>query len=121
MQSNTRRCPPPPLVVSVPKIQDGSRGTMSTARNFFRTVDPLNPSTELYGRFIVYRRCANTGPLRCPFRTSPRSASKANVIISFNNFPAKDSVPFLNELRDLGLSMGDMGSIGDNLSGIARA
>ncbi|CAN0499065.1 unnamed protein product, partial [Ectocarpus sp. 8 AP-2014] len=30
---------------------------------------------------------------------------KANVIISFNNFPAKDSVPLINELRELGLSM----------------
>ncbi|CAN0400681.1 unnamed protein product [Pylaiella littoralis] len=46
---------------------------------------------------------------------------KANVIISFNNFPASESVPFINELRELGLSMGDLGSLGDNLSGIAKA
>lgn len=43
------------------------------------------------------------------------------MIISFNNFPAKDSVPFLNELRDLGVSMGDLGPLGDNISGIAKA
>lgn len=46
---------------------------------------------------------------------------KANVLVSFNNFKAKDSVPFLNELRSLGGSMGDFGPIGDNLSGIAKA
>ncbi|CBJ25447.1 conserved unknown protein [Ectocarpus siliculosus] len=46
---------------------------------------------------------------------------KANVIISFNNFPAKDSVPFINELRELGLSMENFGPLGDNLSGIAKA
>ncbi|CAN0186459.1 unnamed protein product [Ascophyllum nodosum] len=42
-------------------------------------------------------------------------------MISFNNFPAKESVPFLNELRDLGLSLGDMSALGDNLAGLAKA
>lgn len=42
-------------------------------------------------------------------------------MISFNNFPAKDSVPFINELRELGLSMGNLGPIGDNISGFAKA
>lgn len=42
-------------------------------------------------------------------------------MISFNNFPAKDSVPFLNELRDLGLAVGNLGPLEDNLSGIAKA
>lgn len=54
-------------------------------------------------------------------RPMTAALAKANVIISFNNFPASESVPFINELRELGLSMGDLGSLGDNLSGIAKA
>lgn len=60
-------------------------------------------------------------PIPCPTRRRLLANLKANVIISFNNFPAKDSVPFLNELRELGLSMGNFGPLGDNLSGIAKA
>ncbi|CAM9577609.1 unnamed protein product [Discosporangium mesarthrocarpum] len=45
----------------------------------------------------------------------------ANVIISFNNYPAKESVPLLGELKDLGLAMGDMSPLGDSISGFAKA
>ena len=45
---------------------------------------------------------------------------KANVMISFNNFPAKESVPFLNDLRELGLLMGDLSSLRDHISGITK-
>eukprot|EP00904_Undaria_pinnatifida_P001735 jgi/Undpi1/11562/HiC_scaffold_30.g13859.m1 len=60
--------------------------------------------------------------LNCyPEVTEVAKRRKANVMISFNNFPAKDSVPFLNELRDLGLAVGNLGPLEDNLSGIAKA
>lgn len=55
-----------------------------------------------------------------PLFCDPRMP-QANVMMSFNNFPAKESVPFLEELRSLGLSMGNLGSLGDNLSGLAKA
>lgn len=79
---------------------------------------PPLPSLALSLSAVLHPRPHPHGP---PDASLLPLRAKANVIISFNNFPASDSVPFINELRELGLSLGDFGPLGDNLSGIAKA